>query len=475
MAQIQDNSAISGGLAIETASKAARNVLYNTAGSPITRKHNQSRDEANDEAFIIGGYNDGNYRHIRTDRTGGQAMALNTSLLTEAFEGTVLASSRWQPIATTMAATQTAAAGLLINSGSITTINTGYLYKSLRPFVKMQRAPLHFKARARIAHVNNAVAELGLGDATTSNGANTNGAYWQYTSGGAVQPVLTYNGVDITGAVVAGLNPANFYTWDVLIDDDEAMFMVQDTATGLILAERSIKLPLTQAKLFAATRLFAIARLNNTGSAPASAPQMIVSSVDVVMLDAMANKPWSHQMLGSGYNLEVNPVTFATTVNWANSAAAASAALSNSTAGYALMQGRFQFVAVAGGETDYALFGFAAPSPYSLVCTGVEIDTFNMGAAVATTLTNLEWWLGYDQSALSLATAGINRCGLGGQSFDIAAGIGKRADVVRADFSSAPKNTNPGRFQTIILKMPVGTATASQIIRGTVNVRGYWE
>jgi hypothetical protein len=195
----------------------------------------------------------------------------------------------------------------------------------------------------------------------------------------------------------------------------------------------------------------------------------------VVVLDSMTNKPWAHQMSISGFALEVNPVTFATTVNWANSAAASSATLSNITAGYPLLQGRFQFAAVAGAETDYALFGFAAPAPYALVCTGVEIDTFNFGAAVATTATNLEWWLGYDQPALSLATAGINRVGLGGQDFDIGAAVGKRAARVDVDFKDAPRVTNPGRFQTIILKMPVGAATASQIIRGTVNVRGHWE
>jgi hypothetical protein len=475
MAYILDASTIAGGLAVETASKAARSILFGAAGQPITRRHNQSRDETSDEALVFAGYNDGNYRHIRTDRTGGQAVALNTSLLTESFEGSVFPITRWQAIATTMAATQTASAGLLINSGAVTAASTGFMSKSLRSFQKPQRAPLHFKTRARISHVNNAVAELGLGDASIANGPNTNGAYWQFTAGGLVQPVLTYNGVDISGAPVSGLNSANFYTWDILVDDDEAIFMVQDTSTGLIIAERSIKCPLTQAKLFGASRLFAFHRLYNTASAPASAAQMVVASVDVLQLDVMANKPWSHQMVGSGLNLEVNPVTFSSTVNWTNSATVSSAALSNTLPGYSQMQGRFQFAAVAGAETDYALFGFAAPSPYSLVCTGVEIDSFNMGAAVTTTSTNLEWWLGFDQSAVSLATAGISRCGLGSQSFDIGAAIGKRADRISIDFNSAPKITNPGRFQTIILKVPVGTATASQLIRGMVNVRGYWE
>jgi hypothetical protein len=241
MAYIQDGSSIAGNLAVETAAKAARGILYNAAGQPVTRKHNQGRDEANDEGFIMAGYNDGNYRHLRTDRTGGLAVALNTSLLTESFEGGNLPSARWAAINTTMAASQSAAAGLLFNSAAIITASSGYMLKSLRGFQKPQRAPLHLKARARFAHVANAVIELGLGDAATFNGANANGAYWQVTAGGAVQPVLSYNGVDITGAAVSGLNPANFYTWDVLVDDDEAMFMVQDTSTGLILAERSIK------------------------------------------------------------------------------------------------------------------------------------------------------------------------------------------------------------------------------------------
>ncbi len=475
MAYIQDGSSTAGLLAVETASKAARGILYNAAGQPVTRRQGAARDEANDEAFIMAGVNDGSYRHLRADRSGGQASALNTMLFTESYDTAAISQLRWLTLNSTMTSSVSVAGGHVLNSTNLTTASIGFLNKTLRAFIKMQRAPLHFRARARVAHVGNAVAELGFGDASSFNGAHANGAYWQYTAGGAVQPVLTYNGVDMNAAPVAGLESTKYYTWDVLLFDDEARFIVQDTSTGLMIAERSIKLPATQAKMFANSRVFGFYRLFHTASPPASAPQLIVTQADVVMLDVMTNKPWSHQMALSGYGLEVSPITLSPTVNWANSAAAANAALSNTAAGYSLMMGRFQFAAVAGLETDYALFGFQVPSHYSLVCTGVEIDTFNMGAAVATTMTNLEWWLGFDQSALSLATAGINRTGLGGQSFDIGAPIGKRADRISVDFSSSPKITNPGRFQTIILKMPVATATASQIIRGTVNVRGYWE
>ena len=473
MAFIQDGSATAGLLAVETASKAARGILYNSAGQPALRKHGAARDEANDEAFVTAGVNDGNYRHIRADRFGGQAVALNTMLLTENFEGSVLPSSRWNPVTVTMSSSVSPSAGHLLNSGSITTASTGYMHKSLRPFAKMQRAPLHFKARARIAHVANAVAELGFGDATTPTGNHQNGAYWQYTSGGAVQPVLTYNGVDITGAPVAGLSPANFYTWDVIVDDDRAIFMVQDTATGLILAERSVKLPITQPKLFAATRLFAFYRLYNTASAPASAPQMTVSALDVVLLDAMMSKPWKEQMAEAGYGAPYQPVTQAQAAQWGNSAFPGSATLSNTAAGYVTLGGLFQFTAVAGAASDYALFGFQAPSPYAFVLDGIDIETWNTGAAVATTPTLMVWGLGLDQSAVSLAGT-ISRVGLGAQSFPIGAAAGAKADRVSQTFAT-PLITNPGRFLTVILRMPVGTATAGEVFQGMVNLRGRFE
>jgi hypothetical protein len=473
MAYIQDGSSTAGLLAVETASKAARGILYNSAGQPLTRRHGAARDEANDEAFIAGGVNDGNYRHLRTDRTGGQAVALNTMLLTESFEGSVLPSSRWNPVTLTMSSSVSPSTGHLLNSGSITTINTGYMHKTLRSFAKMQRAPLHFKARARIAHVANAVAELGFGDATGANTANANGAYWQYTSGGAVQPVLTYNGVDITGAPVSGLSAANFYTWDVLLDDDEAMFMVQDTATGLILAERSIKLPVTQAKLFAATRLFAFYRLYNTASAPASAAQMIVSTLDVVMLDSMVNKPWKEQMAEAGYGAPYQPVTQVQAINWANSAAPSTGAPTNTAAGYSTLGGLWQIAAVAGAATDLILFGFQVPSPYSFILDAIDIETWNTGAATATTPTLLLWGLGIDQSAVSLAGA-IARVGLGAQSFPIGAAIGAKAERISQSFDT-PLVTGAGRFLTVILRMPVGTATASEVFQGLVNLRGRFE
>lgn len=102
---------------------------------------------------------------------------------------------------------------------------------------------------------------------------------------------------------------------------------------------------------------------------------------------------------------------------------------------------------------------------------------------MATTATTLEWSLGVNSTAVSLATADAiaatptsapRRLSLGRQSFAIgAAAEFCTTDVVRT-FAS-PISVESGRFIHIILQMPVGTATATEIFRGTVTVDGYWE
>lgn len=68
-------------------------------------------------------------------------------------------------------------------------------------------------------------------------------------------------------------------------------------------------------------------------------------------------------MAGMGQSCVNAPdsATAGSTANYANTAAPASATLSNTAAGYTTLGGQFQFAAVA-GETDYALFAFLVPA-----------------------------------------------------------------------------------------------------------------
>jgi hypothetical protein len=248
--------------------------------------------------------------------------------------------------------------------------------------------------------------ELGFGNPASQTVSPTVGAYWQVTTGGAVQPVIMFNSVPITGDTIT--MPAgwqnNFYTWDVILDDDEAKFFIQDTSTGLIIADTKIRLPVNQTRLWDASRLSVYARLHNV-TAPASAPVMILASVDVVMLDAFMNKPWGQSLAGMGMGGEMVPVAMTQSANFVNSTGPVSATLSNTAAGYTTLGGQFQFAAVAGSEVDYALFGYTVPAPYTFNAVGIDISTFNMGAAVATTPTLCQWFASPDQLAISLATA----------------------------------------------------------------------
>jgi hypothetical protein len=135
---------------------------------------------------------------------------------------------------------------------------------------------------------------------------------------------------------------------------------------------------------------------------------------------------------------------------------------------------------VAGAETDYALFGYQVPAGKRLVIRGVWIDTMNTGAAVATTATWLQWAIGVGASAVSLATAEAaaakapRRLALGNQVFPIAAAIGAQATVIDKNLD-APLIANGGEFVHVILKMPIATSTASQVIRGIIGFNGYYE
>lgn len=464
-------------LTVDPASKAARATLYDGAGNPIARGDGDPA-AANIRFLPAGGVNDDQYRVQRMDRFGGVALASNHLLLSEPFEGaTPSQPNRITLATTTFVQAQAPAGGLNFNSTNVLTAASAALMTSNRNFARFQRAPLHFRARARAAHVANAVIELGFGRPTAQTAPPTVGAFFQVTAGGAVQGVLTFNGVDLTTGALSmpGGWQNNFYVWDVIVDDDEARFIVQDTAAGTTIVEAAIKVPLAQVRMFDATRLGIFARLHFP-TAPATPANLIVSNFAVTMLDAVTNKLWPHAMAHMGLGGEIVPTTFAQAANYANTAAPVSATLSNTVAGYTTLGGQFQFAAVAGAETDYALFGFTVPAPYSFICTGIDISTFNMGAAVATTPTLLQWFASPDQTAISLATANNRRVTLGAQQLPIGTVVGGMADrdVVR-DFAHSPLVTNPGRILVLGLKMPVGTATASQIIRGVAALKGYFE
>lgn len=391
--------------------------------------------------------------------------------------------------ATATTATIAQANGLLtLNSGNSVASGAVARVQTFAAFPTFATFPTYFQALATTINGNivNKVLELGLGYATGTTGP-TDGVFFRWDGAGTLRGVVVNNSVERQTAAFATIpadNVRNEYL--IVFDNDRAEFWINQVLQG------SIDLDGTTAAgqgMLRSQSMPILMRMYNS-AATASAAQLSAAYFSVSRGDLNNNRLWpSVQAIMGNHALQSPPGgASAQLANYANSAAPVSATLSNTAAGYTTLGGQFQFVAVAGAETDYALFAYQVPTPSvnqparNLIIRGVSIDTINTGAAVATTAHVLQWAVATGSTAVSLATtdsltAGTRaprRYALGFQTFPVGAAIGAQAVSIRENMD-APIIAEPGTFVHIILKMPVATATASQIIRGTVAINGYFE
>jgi len=400
------------------------------------------------------------------------------------FNYTAQNSSKHKYTSTTM--TMTWAGGFLnTNGSSITTTATAAQIQTYRHFPLQGGGGVY--CETALAFSNNMPTNCNIDwgmflPAAAGTSIPLDGVYFRANSGG-VFGVVNNNGTETTSAAFSFTPAINrVYKYNITISDSEIEFWIND-----VLYAEIPKPTNTGSVFYAGSVPFAI-RHHHTGVASAVV-QAKIANYTIGVADMDNVRLWSANKAGQGLSSIQTPSGFTQgqTANYANSAAPASATLSNTAAGYTTLGGQFQFAAVAGAETDYALFGYQNTTPTTsitgrnLVIRGIWIDTFNMGAAVATTPTVLQWTLGVGSTAVSLATAEAaatrapRRITLGTQAFPVGAAVGadagKRIDVNL----DAPVVVEPGTFLHVILKMPVGTATASQIIRGIVGINAYWE
>jgi hypothetical protein len=111
---------------------------------------------------------------------------------------------------------------------------------------------------------------------------------------------------------------------------------------------------------------------------------------------------------------------------------------------------------------------------------GIYLDAVNIGAAVATTATTIQFRLAFGHTAVSLATAETasfvtattkapRSIALGFMTWAIGAAIGQAPQQGRifVDLGDAAIYVNPGERLALVGKFIVGTATASQVIAFT--------
>jgi hypothetical protein len=381
--------------------------------------------------------------------------------------------------------TMTWAGGTLnTNGGSVTTTGAACQIQTYRHFPLLGAGAVYFETTmclsvAMSTNINIDFGGMTLAAAGTS--VPTDGVYFRINSSG-ILGVLNSNGTETTSAAFTFTQSVNvFNKFTITSTQSEVEFWIDDVLMAHIDRGTGVSQP-----HYAASVPFAI-RHHHTGVAGAIV-QAKFGGYSVTLGDMDTQRMWSSTMAGQGHSSiqGASGHTQGQTANNVNSTVPATASLSNTAAGYATLGGRFLFAAPAGAETDYALFAYLNPVPTTgitgrnLVIRGVWIETFNAVVAVATTPTVLEWSLGVGSTAVSLATADAaatrapRRIGLGSQSFLVGALAGANSE--RCDVNlDAPVVVEPGTYMHIILRVPYGTATATELFRGMVGINGYWE
>lgn len=395
-------------------------------------------------------------------------------IFVDQVDGANLNTNKWLTSVSGMTVVQ-ASGYITLNSGGAVTTGAYAILQSIRSIPMFGYLPLRvvFNGLATVLPQPNSTIELGIGTVAGTS-TPTDGCYFRWGSDGNFKAIIN-NGSE-TASVPFTPPPINDATlFEIIIVEDLVQFLIDDEIVAEVEAPVAISYPTNSGRL----PLFA--RVYNGGTSPSIAPKLALGQVVVVQQGLSQSKPWSDILNSLGLGAYQSPLTpFGQNANHANSTSPASATLSNTTPGYTTLGGRYQFVAPAGAATDFALFGFQVPAGYQLYIKGIMISAMNMGAAVAVTPTILDWFLGINASAASLATAdgagtwAPRRVPLGMQSFATLGAIGLAApDIVRV--LDPPFVIDGGRYVHIGVQIPVGTATISQIIRGDVMINGYFE
>lgn len=418
---------------------------------------------------------------IKASTDGHLIVGDRTLMLYDRGEGAAVDTNKWIQTTTTMTITQ-GTGTILLNAGASFATTVGAMHTSHRFIPFLSRTGVAIRIRARhTAHFGNNLIEMGFGSPSTATASSiVNGAVWRKDGTGQYIPVICINGSEVYGTPISNIAfttavaTSDFAVFEVICYNNRVQFTIFKT-TGEVVAAQSVDVP-TISTSFQQTHLQAMYRIYNS-AATGTAVQLIIDDVSIWWNDFQLNKPWSHIMAGMNYSGITSPTAYTQASNYANSAAPVSATLANATAGYTTLGGQWQFAAVAGAETDYALFGFQVPSPYSFYLTGVRISSMNTVVAVATTATVLQWGIGVNSSTVSLATGAPYtpmKVTIGTQSFPVGATVGAVANDIVWN-PGTPLVCFPSRFLHVILKMPIATATATEIFRGTVVIDGFFE
>lgn len=423
-------------------------------------------------------------------------VGIDTVLFSDTFNATTQNTANWSYTFNTLTAAQPGAGTVNFSTVQGTTSAHGAFLRTFQYFPVIGTAPMSVEITAgqfNAALVAGEVWLCGVGLPGAATTEPTDGVYLRLTVAGLIGEIR-YNGVTTQTGVMrtlAQLTVGNLYKWVIVIGEDEVEFWQDDA----LLAE--ISMPPGNGQPFLQASLPVFLMKYNTG-AVSNTNTMRVSDVTVSLLDIATNLPYAHQCALQGLSAYQgqNGGTMGTTASLPNATAATVVTGGNLSQTVAIktgLGGEAGIIAAVPG-IDGAVTAFQNPAPTinitgrNLVITGLRIDSVNIGAAVATTATVLQWSLAYgatgatipslaqaDTGSFVTATAkSWRRIALGLQSWIVTAGIGTPAEQITVKFDS-PVVVHPGQWVASVAKFIVGTATPSQVIWATVTFDAHYE
>lgn len=413
-----------------------------------------------------------------TDDDSRLRIAHETIFDTETFNYTAQSTGKHFSRATTMAFAWSAA-GLTSNSANITTLTTGVAFGTYAEFPMIGASHLYCEIEGSFSAqpTTNTIIDFGMARMAAANPyAPTDGVFFRLTSAG-LSGVASYNGAETTTSVFS-FTYTNSQKYQFIISAHERV--VEFWIDGTLYA--SIDTPVGQGQPYMSASLPFAIRHAIAGGAAGSAMSFVLNDYTIsIGGPAVSTTPsvMGQRIYGSYQGLSGGTMGSLTTYpNSANPTAAApsnTALTANLPAG---LGGQGAVTAAVAAATDGIWGSYQVPAGTAnvqgrrLVIRGVNIDLVNLGAAVATTATTIQFSLAFGHTAVSLATAEAvaakapRRAALGIATWAIGAAIGAQPQFgpIKVDFGDAPIFVNPGEFVALAGKFLAGTATASQVI-----------
>jgi hypothetical protein len=413
-----------------------------------------------------------------TDEDYRLRVAQDLILDTETFNYTAQNTGK-HSYANTTATVVWSAAGMQTNGSGITTTATAVAVSTYAEFPMLGTTEFYCETEAAFSAqpVANTIIDFGLFRRNAANPyAPADGFYFRLTTAGLFG-VVNSNGSETTTAVMdfTYVN-SKVYQFTIAAHEREVKFWIDDVMYGSITTPASNGQPCLSATLPYSVRHGIV------GGAAGGVISLYVKDYTIsIGGSGLTTVPSTagNRLLGSYQGLSGGTMgSLATYVNSTNPTAAApsnTALTANLPGG---LGGQGAVTAAVAAATDGIWGSYQVPAGTVLVAgkrlvlRGVWVDAVNMGAAVATTATTIQFSLAFGHTAVSLQTAEAaaakapRRVPLGIMTWAVGAAIGQGPQGGRlfADLGDAPIYINPGEFVQLVGKFLVGTATASQVI-----------